>query len=60
MGLRPNRGRRGIEECKTHVQGGILQSITTRITGDGLVCNPIVLLGLKAKSGCQQERGQKD
>ena len=60
MGLRPNRSRSGIEERKADVQGGILQGITTRIAGNGLVCYPIVLLGLKAKRGCQQERGHKD
>ena len=47
--LCPHRRRCGIKESKADVQGGIFQGVSTRIAGNGLVCNPIVLLGLETK-----------
>ena len=60
VGLSPDGSSRSILKGKANVQGCILQGVATRVAGYGLVCNPIVLLGLSGENRHQQNCGQKE
>ena len=60
VGLIPDGSVSCIGQGKTEVQGCIFQSIAVRVAGYGLVCNPIVLLGLSGENRHQQNCGQKE
>ena len=60
VGLRPDGSVSRIGQGKANVQGCIFQSIAVRVAGYGLVCNPIVLLGLSGENRHQQNCGQKE
>ena len=60
VGFRPDGSVCCISQSKTNVQGCIFQCIAVRIAGDGLVSNPIALLGLGGKSRHQHHCGQEE
>ena len=59
--FRPNGGtRHSIGQSEANVQGCKFQGITVRIAGNGLVSNPIVLLGLNGENRHQHNCGQEE
>ena len=60
VGLRPDGGVGRIRQSKANVQGCIFQSIAVRIAGNGLVGNPVALLGLSGESRQQHHCGQEE